>query len=215
MAVTAVGTPTLVRSTTSPVTGTQGSGQTWANGNVLLAFVTAAASTSVTAISTPAGWTKLPEVAEPGGTAIIRIAYYWIVSNGAVSAPAFTSTITGTGVMTCTIMELAGANTTTPVQVSGSGTGTTTNAVASPTTANVTTAGCYAVAAACQFVTTAGTVTITYGATSGTVPSNLANDATTSSTSHTGVGAVVGSCYGCSVQRVRELHVCWDSDRRI
>lgn len=180
--VTSLGTPTITRATSGSVTGTWGTGQNRAAGNILVAAVTAGATTSVTAPSTPAGW-NLYASAGNAATPNAYAAIYSAVAAGGDAAPAFTSTLTGTGAMTVTLFELAGAGLppdATGTYASGSSLGTVTMAPA--TTSIVTNAGEYAISCFAQQAT-AGTNTWTPAASW----TNAANDGATSSVLHTAV----------------------------
>ena len=139
------GAPVNTHSTTGSVTGTWGAGQNRAAGDVLVAAVSCAATTSVTATATTSGWLQTAGfgIEEPNsGTAHARTAIWSKVATGLDGAPTFTSTETGTaGGMDCMLFELTGVNTATPiltsgVYASGASTGTLTMTA---TTAAVTT----------------------------------------------------------------------------
>lgn len=140
MAISPVGTPGNTHSTTGSVTGTWGTGQVRTAGDLLVAIVSCAASTSVTATATVSGWTN--RIEQPNsGTANVRVACWTKTAAGADAAPTFTSTETGTaGGMDCMLFELAGANTTTVIDTSGvyaSGASSGTLATMTATTAAV------------------------------------------------------------------------------
>jgi hypothetical protein len=114
-----VGTAVNTHSATGSVTGTWSGDQPRVAGHVLVAVVTCAASTSVTATATTSGWVNQLEVPNTA-TAQVRVAFWTKTAAGADAAPVFTSTETGTaGGMDCMLFELQGANTTTPVDTSG------------------------------------------------------------------------------------------------
>src|ERR1035441_9430863 len=119
MPVSSVGAPVSTHATAGSVTGTWGTGQNRAAGNVLVAVVSAAASTSITVdIATTSGWTQ--QILEPDFTTIhVAVACFTKTATGADAAPVFTVTGTTTVAMDCMLYELAGANTTTPIDVSG------------------------------------------------------------------------------------------------
>jgi len=153
MTVAPVGTPQNNHATTGSVTGTWGSGQNRAAGNVLAAFVSAGASTSVTAIaSSSTGWVPVG-VAANTATAQVEVACWVKTATGADAAPVFTCTETGTaGGMDCLLMELSGANPlqfldTAATYASGASTGTLTMTA---TTSTVLSAGEYAVSVFAQ-----------------------------------------------------------------
>lgn len=115
MPVYSVGTPGNTHSATGSVTGTWGSTQFRQAGHLLVAVVSCAATTSVTATATVSGWTLQLEVPNTA-TAQVRVAIWAKVAVGSDAAPVFTSTETGTaGGMDCMLFELSGANTVTPV----------------------------------------------------------------------------------------------------
>ena len=142
-AVVGVGTPLQARATSGSVAGTWNTDQPCTAGDTLVACVTATAATSTTAIATTSGWAKTGEAAAAGRA---RVAFYTQAAAGADAAPTFTSTLSGTGAMTCTLLEFAGMNTTTPVCASGTATGTTAAALTAATTQMVPplVQGCYA-----------------------------------------------------------------------
>lgn len=153
MAVASVGTPANTHSATGSVTGTWGSGQARTAGNVLAAAVSAAASTSVTAIASPStGWVPVA-VASNTATAQVEVAVWVKTAAGADAAPVFTSTETGTaGGMDCVLFEFSGANPlqfldTAAVYASGASAGTLTMTA---TTGTVLSAGEYAVSVFAQ-----------------------------------------------------------------
>ncbi len=118
MAVYPVGAATNTHSTTGSVTGTWSALQTRVAGHLLVAMISCAASTSVTATATSSGWTNLFEVPN-SGTANVRVACWTKTATGADAAPTFTSTETGTaGGMDCVLFELSGWKTTAAVDVS-------------------------------------------------------------------------------------------------
>lgn len=118
MTVYSVGAPVNTHSATGSVTGTWGGQQFRVAGHLLVAVVSCAASTSVTATATVSGWVNQFE--QPNtATAQVRVAIWTKVAVGGDTAPTFTSTETGTaGGMDCMLFELSGANTTTPIDVS-------------------------------------------------------------------------------------------------
>ena len=171
MAVTAVGTPAALSginlTTASPVTGIWGTGQNRTLNNLLVAVVAAVGSTSVTATAGTYGWTKQYEVFNSTTNAgEVAVSIWTATAQGSDAAPAFTSALTGTAAMSCTLYELSGADGTVIVNAHGtessSGSGTGTAAIASTavtTTGNVTQAGCFAImVAARERAATTGTV---------------------------------------------------------
>ena len=119
MTVYSVGVPVNTHATAGSVTGTWGTQQFRVAGHLLVAVVTAGASTSVAATATVSGWTLLLEVPN-SGTANVRVAYWTKVAAGSDAAPTFTSAVVGTGAMDCMLFEMSGANTATPIDVSAS-----------------------------------------------------------------------------------------------
>jgi len=107
------------------------------------------------------------------------VAFFWKVAAGGDAAPAFTSTTSGTTVMTCTLYELAGGNTANPVDTSGTNSGTAL-AVTVTTSGNVSSAGSYAIGLFGYRPSTS--VTITW--TPGTGFTNDVNDGATASRFH-------------------------------
>lgn len=119
MPVFPVGTAANTHSASGSVTGTWSATQFRVAGHLLVAVVSCAATTSVTATGTVSGWNNLFEVPN-SGTANVRVAIWVKDATGGDAAPTFTSTETGTaGGMDCVLFELSGANTTSPVDVSG------------------------------------------------------------------------------------------------
>ena len=160
----------------------------------MVAVVTAAAATSVTATAEntgTTGWTKQFEVFNTtgAGTKQVAVAVWTKIAGASEAAPAFTSTLSGTAAMTCTLYELSGANTLSLVDTNGtessSGSGTSSATITSTavtTSGNVTSAGEFAIMVACR-ERAAGTPTVT-GSGSWTLD---VNDGSTSSVSHTGI----------------------------
>ncbi len=153
MAIAGLGIPVNTHSATGSVTGTWGTGQSRTAGNMLVAIVTCAASTSVTATATASGWTNRIEIPNTA-TAQVRAAVWTKTAAGADAAPVFTSTETGTaGGMDCMLFELQGANIASPLDVEGdyaSGATAGTVSMTATTSANVSTAGEYAIAVFAQ-----------------------------------------------------------------
>lgn len=138
MTVYNVGTPVNTHSATGSVTGTWGSNQFRVAGHLLVAAVSCAASTSVTATATVSGWVNQFEVPNTA-TAQVRVAIWTKVAAGSDAVPTFTSTEVGTaGGMDCVLFELSGANTTTPIDVSNT---FASGAVAGTVTMTATTGG--------------------------------------------------------------------------
>ena len=180
--VTSFGTPAMVRSTSGStgVTGSWGTGQNRTAGHELVALVSAGGSTaSAAAISTPAGWTQQAVIGNTTSSANAWVAVYTKTAAGSDSAPSFTSTLSGTQAMTCTLLELGAAADLFPVDTSGtysSGPSAgTLSAMTATTAGNVSVAGEYAVTVYCQ---EAAAATNTWNAGSGGW-SNLANDGST------------------------------------
>src|ERR1017187_4175016 len=117
--ITSVGTPANTHATAGSVTSTWGAGQLRTAGDVLVAVVSAAASTSITVdIATTSGWTQ--QILEPDFTTIhVAVACFTKTAAGADAAPVFTVTGTTTVAMDCMLFELNGVNTATPVDTSG------------------------------------------------------------------------------------------------
>jgi hypothetical protein len=182
MSVTSLGTPTQVRATAGSITATWGTGQVRTAGDLLVAVVSATATTSTAAMSTPAGWTKQLEIGNTT-TARARVALYTKTAAGADAAPVITSTISGTATMTCTMFELVSA---LGVNVSGTyasgATAASLTAMTATTSANVSHTGGYAVSA---FAQEASASTNTWN--SGTGWTNATTDGTTLSTGHAAV----------------------------
>jgi hypothetical protein len=105
--ITSVGTPVNTHATAGSVTGAWGTGQNRAAGNLLVACISAAATTSCTSISLPAGWTNLANNGN-AATANARYRICCLVATGGDAAPVSTTTITGTGAMDMTLLELSG-----------------------------------------------------------------------------------------------------------
>lgn len=181
--VTSLGTPSQARSTSSPVTGSWSSDQTRTSGDLLVAVVSATGTTSAAATAQntgTSGWTKQFEA----GAGTASLAAVWTkTAAGADAAPAFTSVISGTATMTCTLLVLKNAATSSFTDASGTlatsgslGTETVT------TSGNIATNGDFALSVLVR-ERTAGTTTYT--------PaigwSNVANDGATSSTGHCAV----------------------------
>ena len=182
MTVASVGTPTLARASAGSITAAWGSGQGRTAGDLLVAVVTSTGTTSTATLSTPSGWTKALEVANTT-TAQVRVGLYTKVAAGVDTAPAFTSTISGTATMSCTMFELSGASgiDTSGTYASGATSGTL-SAMTATTTANVNHSGEFAIAAFAQ-ERTASTNTWNVG----TGWTNAATDGTSSITGHSAV----------------------------
>ena len=102
-----VGTPANTHATAGSVTGAWGAGQNRAAGNLLVCCISAAATTSCTSISLPAGWTNLANNGN-AATANARYRVCCLTAAGADAAPTSTTTLTGTGGMDIILLELAG-----------------------------------------------------------------------------------------------------------
>jgi pectate lyase-like protein len=165
VAVTSIGTPVNTHSATGSVTATWGTGQARTAGNLLIAVVTAGASTSVTPIATvTTGWTQV--LPSPNSISTVNVfAAMWIKpAAGADAAPVFTSTETGTaGGMDCMLFELNGGTVVTATGVYASGTvaGTLSAMLATTTgvaaNANGYAISCFAQEAAAASLTFTGT----------------------------------------------------------
>ena len=111
MAVTQVGTPNATVYTT---TSAASSGVAWSGtqprtaGDLLVFVITAAATTSVTAPSTPAGWTARPATGNTATTPHTYTAIFWKIATSGDAAPTTTVTFTGTGRCGFTLFELTG-----------------------------------------------------------------------------------------------------------
>jgi hypothetical protein len=171
MAITSVGTPANTHSATGSVTSTWGAGQTRTAGNLLVAVVSAGASTSVTTTATvTAGWVQQFEALN-SATANVRAAVWTKVATGADAVPVFTSTETGTaGGMDCMLFEFAGADLYLPVDaVTGFNSGASPLTLSAMTVTTVgwpSQAGEYAIAVFAQEAA-AGILTWTDTGTSG------------------------------------------------
>lgn len=191
MPTTEVGTPAALaagsnRVTASPVTGTWNGTQTLTAGDILVACVTAQATTSCAATAqtnagTVGGWVKQLEV----GAGTKALCAIWTrIATGGDGAPAFSSTLSGTGVMTCTLYELTQADAGTPVEASGTVSSTGNIAAVSVTTSTALAAsGEFAIGVMCHERGTAATRTVTA---TGTGFSLDTNDGSISSVGHTG-----------------------------
>ncbi len=193
MAVTSVGTPATTHSATGSVAGTWGTGQVRSAGNLLVAVVSAAASTSVTATAcATAGWRNQLEAANTA-TAQVRAACWTKIATGADTAPTVTSTETGTaGGMDVMLFELNLAVGGSPIDVaaiyaSGSVAGTPT---LTASTVGVTTPGEYAISCFAQ-ERAAAVLTFTDSGTGG-VFTKLLNGNGASSVLQTYIGAKAG-----------------------
>lgn len=148
MAIVQSGTPATPAATTaSPVTGTWGTGQNRAAGNLLVALVVAGGTTSAAATAQNAGTTGWTKIFESANT-LRRAAIWTKPATGADAAPAFTSTISGTAQMSCTLIELTdnvNAGRLPVLDTGNSGTGTS-GTLTTTTAAAVAAAGEYAVA---------------------------------------------------------------------
>jgi hypothetical protein len=156
--VISLGTPVPVLSTTSPVTGTWGTGQNRVTGNLLIAAVSAGAATSVTAITASGSWALVGVQAAEGHT---QVAFFSLTAAGGDAAPSFSSTLSSTAAMSCTLYEFTGANTASPGDTWGTAglTGTTANPLTVTTAGNVAAAGEYALCCHVELISVAGTVT--------------------------------------------------------
>lgn len=193
MSVTSLGTPTLARASAGSVTGTWGTGQSRVSGNLLVAVVSAVAQTSVTAPGAPAGWVK-PVSATAGGRCSLGV--FTRVATGADTAPSFSSTLSGTGAMTCTLWELSGQDPAAGLQTSATATGTTTNALGVTSAAAVAQAGSYAVCASALELTSAATD----AATPKSGWAGITDDGATSDVVHTACIALAGPPAGSTLQ---------------
>ena len=169
--VAATGVAVNTHATAGSVTGTWGPGQIRVTGHVLVAMVSAAASTSITVdiATVTSGWTQ--QILEPDFTTIhVAVACFTKTATGADAAPVFTVTGTTTVAMDCMLYELAGANTTTPIDVSGvyhsnSATSGTLATMTATTTGNVSVTGEIAISI---FAQQAAAAVLTWTDTAGT-----------------------------------------------
>jgi hypothetical protein len=191
MTVTPVGTPALTRSTTSPVTGTWGTGQNRTAGNLLIAAVSAGAATSVTTITASGSWALVGPQAAEGHT---QVAFFSLTAAGGDAAPSFSSTLTSTAAMSCTLYEFTGGNTASPGDTWGTSglTGTTANPLTVTTAGNVAAAGEYALCCHVELIAVAATVTWTPDA----AFTNDASDAGTSTRIHAAVDHLAAPAAG-------------------
>jgi hypothetical protein len=148
--------------------------------------VSVAAVTSAGTVSIPAGWTKWVQPRN-SWVANCRIAVFTATAAGGDAAPAFTAGISGTGAMTCTLLELANANTVVPLDgcgqfQSGPSAGTLSSMATAPTRA-LTSAGQFAVAAFVQEAAAAGAS----WADTGSGFADVADDGVTAGVAHTAV----------------------------
>jgi len=183
-------------------------GQSPTGGNLLVACITRAGSSTATApsITGASGWTRLlptnyvSNIGVGSATACNSVVDVWYKqAAGGDAAPSFTMSGAGTtlGAMTCTIFELQGAADTSPLDVSGtfsSGASSgTIGSITTTTSANVAAAGEFAISVACR-ERAAFAPSITYSASW----TNAFNDGSTSSTAHTGVAYLAGPSSGAT-----------------
>lgn len=184
--VTQVGTATALsgtnRTTSSPVTGIWTTAtQVRTAGDLLVACVTAEASTSAAATAQASGTTGWTKQFEAGAGTKCLAAIWTKVATGSDAAPAFTSTLSGTAVMTCTLFELTG-QAALPFDASGTTTGTTGTAVSVTTSTAPALTGEFAIGVFCrERAAVSSTITA-----SGTGFTLVTNDGSTSSVGHTG-----------------------------
>jgi len=197
--VTSLGTPTMVRSTSGSVTGSWGTGQTTAAGDLLVAVVSAAAATSVTAIAcSTSGWVLQQSSQNTPTSPHAYVAVWTKTAVGSDAAPTFTTTLTGTGAMTVTLLELPEGNQIAPLDIAGtfaSGASTGTLSAMSAATAAANGLGQFAIGA---FVQEAAAATNTWNE-SGTGFTNVTNDGATSSVAHTAVDTNPGPGAGATI----------------
>jgi len=185
MAVTQVGTPsatvyTTTNGTNTPTLAWSGT-QPRTAGDILVLVVTAAATTSVTAPATPAGWTAGPAVGN-AATAHAYVAIFWKIATSGDAVPSISVTTSGTTRCGFSLFELTGAeNILSPVDSMGTyASGSSSATIASMTvtsSANVRYSGEYGFAAFARESSAATTATYTAG--SGWT--NFSNDGSTSS----------------------------------
>jgi len=192
MAVSEVGTPaatvyTTTNGTNTPTLAWSGS-QPRTAGDLLVLTVTAAATTSVTAPSTPSGWTAGPAGGNTGTTPHAYTAIFWKIATGSDSVPSISVTTSGTTRCGFTLLEFTGVNQASPVDTSGTfGSGSSSATIASitvTTSGNVTLPDEYAIACFAREQATAATMPAW---TPGSGWSNLSNDGSTSSRDHNAV----------------------------
>jgi hypothetical protein len=165
MAIASLGTPVNTHSATGSVTGTWGTGQLRTAGDLLVAVISAAASTSVAATGGTAGWTKQKEQFSNTSSGPVLVACWTKPAAGADAAPVFTSTETGTaGGMDCMLLELQGAAGATPVDAQGAyasgATAGTLSSMTCTTSSSATASGEYAISVFAQEAA-AGNLTFT------------------------------------------------------
>ena len=197
MAVTQVGTPNATVYTTASAGS---SGVAWSGtqprtaGDLLVFVITAAATTSVTAPTAPAGWNTGVAVGN-SGTAHAYVAIYWKIAAGGDAAPTTTVTFSGTGRVGFTLIELTG-NEQILSPVDATGTEASGSTAASYTTITVTAgkalsfAGDYGISAfAFEYATTSTTSAFA----AGTGWTNFSNDSATNSRDHNAVDHITSA----------------------
>lgn len=196
MAVTSVGTPVSTHATAGSVTGTWGTGQNRAAGDLLVAVVTVAATTA-THPATASGWSlcsyamnRIDTVSQPP----VWSAVFVKLAAGSDAAPVFTSTVTGTGAMDCLLLELAGATTFTGMGTYFSGNASSTVTMSAATPGVTASAGGFAVSC---FAQSAAAASLTFSA-SGSF-TKLLNGNGVSSVLQTYVGTLASPAAGAAV----------------
>lgn len=183
MAVTQVGTPTA----STVITATGASGATWSGtqtrsaGNIMVMVITATATTSVSAITAPTGYSTAYNVTNTFTTT----ACFYKVAVGTDASPSVTITMSGTARATTSLFLLTGADSSFAIMTSGT-TFTTNATVAStapPSSAPLEFSGGYAIASYAKEQPTAATATYT----APTGFTNFFTDATTSTRNHNAV----------------------------
>jgi hypothetical protein len=189
------GTPALARSTASPVTGAWGTGQARTAGRLLVAVVTAGATTSAAATAQNTGTTGWAKQIEAGAASSALVAVWAKTAAGADAAPAFTSALSGTAAMTCALFEISGVSTSNPVDASGTAVPSGTVTFSVTTSALVAATGDAAISVFCQ---ERAATTVTWSE-SGTGWSSAASDGATSSVAHTQINTMTGVGQGATL----------------
>lgn len=183
-----VNTPLLTRVTATPVTGSY-NGYTPAAGDLLVAVVSSAAATSCTAPALNAGttgWTLQFTEPNTASSPHANLTLWTKVAGAGEAAPAFASTLTGTGAIGCIVFALRKAVPSGFIQlsaVSQSGASALTITTQTVSTGNnVSSLGEFVIAG---FVRERAAGTLTWAPGSGYI--NAGNDGATSSVMHLAV----------------------------
>jgi hypothetical protein len=189
--VTQVGTPdaTVYTTTSAASSSVAWSGtQPRTAGDILVFIITAAATTSVTAPATPAGW-NVAAATGNSGTIHSYAVIYWKVAAGGDAAPATTVSWSGTGRAGFALFELTGAeNVLSPVDV----TGTTASSGTAGSYTGITVTASKAVSFAGEYVFSAfgyeyATASAVSDFAAGTGFTNFSTDYATSSRDHNAI----------------------------